>query len=203
MALPAWNPTKDEVPSASRRGERTTAPIYEAVGDALSRWEHLESGLTRLFQLLCETPSFAACRAYGTVDSPFAHSQMLRAAMDVFFVLRNAVDSQEHREMKVLLKAYDKAQLYRNNIAHGIAVGFFLKDGGHSGYFLCPPSSATKKVAKIDPREVYLYGASYWYDSRDIEHYRDRFTALLKATMELIQSVNGKYKVLKPSQLHP
>jgi hypothetical protein len=203
MALPKWSPTNDELPSATRRGETTTAPIYAAVGDALSSWEHLESGLTRLFQLLCETASFAACRAYGTVDSPFNRSQMLRAAMEVFFASREAIGSKEHKDMKELLNMYEQAQLYRNNIAHGIAVGFFLKAGGHSGYFLCPPSSATKKVAKIDPKEVYLYGARYWYDSKNINHYRDRFAALLRETMELIQSVNSKYKILKPEQLHP
>ena len=203
MVLPDWSPTKDVVPSSSRRGEVSTAPIHAAVGDALSRWEHLESGLTRLFQLLCETPSFAACRAYGTVESPFARSQMLRAAMDVFFASRTAIDSKEHKEMKVLFRAYDNAQTYRNNIAHGIGVGFHLKSGAHSGYFLSPPSSATKKVAKVDPKEIYLLGASYWYTCKDIEHYRDRFTVLLKETMDQIQAVNGKYKVLQNSQFHP
>src|SRR5580658_9098583 len=99
MALSSWKPTDNTVPSPEHRGETDTSALYTAVGTALSRFEHLESGLTRLFQLLCETPSFAACRAYGMVESPFTKSSMLRAAMDVFFARREQFDSENHKAM--------------------------------------------------------------------------------------------------------
>lgn len=203
MALSVWKPTADQIPSPTRRGEPTTLPIYSAVGQALSQWEHMESGLTRLFQLLCESPSFAAARAYGTLESSYAKAGLLRAATDAFFGSKNAINSELHRDMKLLFAAYEKAQQFRNNIAHGMAVGFHLKDGSHSGYFLCPPSYATKKVSKINPREVYLLGASYWYKAEDIVHYANRFTELLAETMLLVQNINGKYAVLRNDQLHP
>jgi hypothetical protein len=203
MALSKWKPTDAKIPSSSNRGESTTASIHTSVGKALSEWEHMESGLTRLFQLFCESPSFAAARAYGTIESSFSKSNLLRAAMEVFFASRDAIDSELYKDSKSLLSAYQKGQEYRNNIAHGIAVGFRLKDGPHSGYFLCPPSYATKKVAKINPREIYLLGASYWYKADDILHYSNRYTEILAETMRLIQDVNQKYRVLKNEQFHP
>jgi hypothetical protein len=203
MTLPEWEPHLKIEPAPGHRGESSVEPLYFAVGNALSRWEHLESGLTRLFQLMCESPSFAACRAYGVLDSPFTKAAMLHAATEVFFANRNALESAYRSDLKTLYSAYGKAQQFRNNIAHGIGVGYFLKEGGHSGYFLSPPSYSTRKVAKIDPNEVYLLGASYWYKANDIDHYAKRFTDMLAEVMRLIAAINNHYHVLKDSQLHP
>jgi hypothetical protein len=127
---------------------------------------------------------------------------MLRAAAEAFFALRNP-DPENQKAIKALLSAYKDAQQYRNNIAHGMAVGFHLKDGAHSGYFLCPPSYASKKVEKINPREIYLLGAKYWYNTADLDHYAKRFEELLSETMTIILRVNKKYCVLKDHQFHP
>lgn len=128
---------------------------------------------------------------------------MLKKAMEAFFAERETLDQPNPVAIKALLAAYQDAQQYRNNIAHGIAVGFHLADGTHSGYFLCPPSYASRKVAKIDPRVVYLLGAAYWYNVEDIDHYARRFEDLLKEAMQVILSVNEKYGVLKNAQFHP
>src|ERR1700676_4505667 len=168
MTLPAWSPTSREIPSATHRGEPDTSQIHSAVGRALSEWELFQSALIKLFQFLCETPSFAACRAYGTVTAASGRLAMLRAAKEVFFASRDPFDGQNDAEMEVLFSAFEKAQQFRNNIAHGISVGFRLSDGSLSGYFLSPPSYATKKVEKISPNEVYLLGASYFYNVADI-----------------------------------
>jgi len=197
MPLSEWKPTSGEVPSSSRKGETRGYPIHVAVGAALSEWEHMESGLARLFQLLCESPSLAAARAYGTLESSFAKMGMLRAASDVFFSNRGASDSNLHNDMKALFSAYQTAQQYRNNIAHGMVIGFHISRGNHSGYFLCPPSYATKKVKRLNPKEVYLLGATYWYSPKDIQHYAKRFTEMLSETMRLIQVTNQEYGVLK------
>ena len=202
VALSAWKPTKGDVPSPTRKGESDFVSIYTGVGKALHQWEHMESGLTRLFQVLCETPNFAACRAYGTIESSFSKSEMLRAAAEAFFAKRNP-DSENQSAIKELLSACKEAQQYRNNIAHGMAVGFHLEDGAHSGYFLCPPSYASKKVGTIDPYEVYLLGAKYWYNTVDLNHYANRFQELLSETMTIIQRVNKKYNILRDDQLHP
>jgi hypothetical protein len=200
MTFSAWKPLVSEVPSPTRRGEETTAPIHAAVGFALSQWEHMESGLARLFQLLCESPAAAAARAYGMMESSYAKAQLLRAATDSFFRDRNANDSDLHRELKILLGAYQKAQEFRNNIAHGMVLQFYLADRTLSRYFLCPPVYATKKVAKSIPSGMWVLDANYWYKAEDIAYYSDRFTAMLAETMRLIQAVNQTYRVIKDEE---
>src|SRR5258708_16596738 len=105
MAFSDWKPLASEVPSPTRKGEMTVGPIHTAVGHALSEWEHMESVLARLFQLLCQSPAAAAARAYGMLESSFSKAQLLRAATDSFFRDRNASDSDLHREVKTLLMA--------------------------------------------------------------------------------------------------
>jgi hypothetical protein len=47
-------------------------------------WEHAESALIKLYQLLCETKSLAACRAYGTAESVFARYLAQKYAAEEF-----------------------------------------------------------------------------------------------------------------------
>jgi hypothetical protein len=160
----------------------------------------MESGLARLFQLLCESPAAASARAYGMLESSFSRSQLLRAATDSFFRDRNAGDSDLHKELKALLAAYQKAQEFRNNIAHGMVLQFYLADRTLSRYFLCPPVYATKKVVKPKSSGMWVLDADYWYRAEDVTYYANRFTAMLAETMRLIQDVNKKYKVLADAQ---
>jgi hypothetical protein len=199
MALAKWVPPTKRTPSDAYVGQATLTPIWAAVGAALSRWEHLESGLTRLFQLLCETPSLAACRAYGTVESCYSKAQMLRAAATVFFDARLPFDESHEREIRALIGAYEKAQEFRNNIAHGMAVGYQIARN-RVGYFLCPQSGATKKITRGN--KSHFEKIAYFYDVPEIEYCGERFTALLGETMRLILSINGKYAVLANEQFH-
>ena len=194
MVLPIWNPPGRVLPSEKHKGEIERITILSAVGEALSTWEHAESALIKLFQLLCETKSFAACRAYGTIRGVPARGDALEAAAEVFFHR----DRSELKEVTDLIRAYVKAGSYRNNIAHGIAVQ------PHSpGYFLCPPSYAKKKMDHPDPRKQWGLGAHYFYKAKQIDDCRDRFLAILKEAMRLAMSLNDKYKVLKPAEFHP
>jgi hypothetical protein len=199
MALKTWLPPEKKIPSNTYLGHASPDPIYTAVGAALSRWEHLESGLTRLFQLLCETPSLAACRAYGTIESCFLKSQMLRSAAEVFFDMRQPFDEEHSKAIKELFAAYEKAQELRNNVAHGMVVGY-LTGKNRTGYFLCPQSGATKKITRRN--KPYLEKIAYFYDATEVNKCAERFTALLDETMRLIQSINKKYAVLTPLQFH-
>jgi hypothetical protein len=208
MMLAAWNPTAKEIPSATHRGELETSQIDAAVGRALSEWEHFQSALGILFQLFCETPSFAASRAYGTVSSASGRAKMLRAAEEVFFGTRDPFDAENDAEMKALFLASEQAQGFRNNIAHGMASGCRIGDdaqgfGSFSGYFLCPPPYATRKVEMIVPKEQYLLEASYFYNVADINHYRDRFTQLVHEAYRLAIEINRKYKILNIKQIIP
>jgi hypothetical protein len=201
--LPAWSPRPKVIPSPTYRGEPDTSQTDAAVGRALSEWESLQSALGILFQLMCESPTFAASRAYGTVTSASGRVAMLRAAEEVFFGTREPFDAAYDAEMKALFSACEKAQEFRNNIAHGKAMQFTVREKGAvygtgSGYFLCPPPYAKKKVEVIAPapQEQYLLGASYFYTVADINYYRDRFIQLRHEAYRLAIEIDEKYKII-------
>jgi hypothetical protein len=195
MAIPNWNPPQYKLPAGNYVGEAATAPIHSAVGRALSEWEHMESALIKLFQLLCETTSFAACRAYGSMVSASGRAEALKMASAEFFLNRDAADESQ---VIVLIKAYINASSYRNNIAHGMAV----QPHAH-GYWLCAPSYASRKRDRADPRSQWGLGSHYFYKVSHIDHCRDRFSAILEEAMRLALSLNDKYEILEPGQFHP
>ncbi|GEM_PF-6186768 len=192
---PEWKDPPRIVPSSSFQGEESTAPIYEAVGRALSKWEHVESANIKLFQLLCETKSFATCRAYGTLDSVFARHLALRYAAEEFFISR---DKEDFANLKKLVNIYNRTGKYRNQIAHGIVV----QPHGH-GYFLCPPSYASRRREAPRPKELWGLGADYFYRVKEINHICLRFDQILKSTMSLVMYLNEKYSVMEGSEFHP
>ncbi len=183
------------VASATHRGEETPSAIHEAVGRALGTWEHAESALIKLYQLLCETKSLAACRAYGTTESVFARYLALKYAAEEFFANR---DEDDLRLVVLLLKIYNDAAPYRNQIAHGMAVqqhGF--------GYFLCPPSYASRRRDTPYPNQLWGLGASYFYRVVEIDHCRNHFENILNSVMSMVLFLNDKYQVLDYGDLHP
>jgi hypothetical protein len=183
------------VPSDVFRGSESTAPIHEAVGRALSMWEHAESANIKLFQLLCETKSFAACRAYGTLDSVFARHLAIRYAAEEFFISR---DERDFLDLKKHINVYNNTGQYRNQIAHGMAV----QPHAH-GYFLCPPSYASRRRQTPRPKERWALGADYFYRVKEIDHISLRFEQILKSTMTLVIYLNEKYSVLEGWEFHP
>jgi len=203
MTLPSWKPPELVMPSVTYRGEDTSDVIYAAVGKALHCWEHAESALTRLFQVFCESRSRAACRAYGVIESPFTKAQVLKAAADTFFAVHPPRDEESVSNFAAIIKAYSESMQYRNNIAHGMTVGFYLEGGEHSGYFLCPPSYTSKKVKMHPTDKVYLLGASYLYKSKDVHLCAERFTQILNETVRLSHHLNEKYNIIPPEELQP
>jgi hypothetical protein len=194
-APPEWAPPPKKVASPTYLGEEDMPVIHTAVGRALSTWEHTESALIKLYQLLCETKSLAACRAYGTAESVFARFLAQKYAAEEFFENR---DTDDLRLVVSLLKTYNDAATYRNQIAHGMAVqphGF--------GYFLCPASYASRRRDTPYQAQLWGLGASYFYRTAEIDHCRDHFEDILKAAMSLVLYLNDKYQVLDPRDLHP
>jgi hypothetical protein len=203
MPIEKFQPTKFLEPSLTYKGEVSPEHIYVGVGRALHCWEHMESALIRLFQVLCESRSIAACRAYGMIESSFTKHQVLRQASEAFFGAHQPFDKTNDADTTALLTSYQTAFQYRNNIAHGMTVGFYLDGGVHSGYFLCPPSYASKKVKRHKPNVIYLRGASYFYNAKDLTHYADEFTKLLNEAVRIAHLINEKYNVLPLGELHP
>lgn len=190
-------PSRTE-PSEKFHGEDSTIPIYEAVGRALSAWEHTESVWARAFQLFCESPSLAAVRSYGTIESVASKHYLLRYAALEFFAKRDSADATS---VNALLKVHQKASEYRNQIAHGMAVqpyhGF--------GYFLCPPSYATKswKTRPPHPHREWALGADYFYRAKDIDLFATHCEKILESLMSLIWDLNSKYKIIEVGNFHP
>lgn len=192
---PGWKPPPKIAPSDENQGEKSTAPLHEAVGRALSMWEHMESGNIKLFQLVCETKSFAACRAYGTLDSVFSRHLAIRYAAEEFFTSR---DDSDFVCLKSLVNAYNNTGQYRNQIAHGMAI----QPHAH-GYFLCPPSYASRRRETPRPKERWALGADYFYRVKEIDHFTTRFSQILKSTMSLVMYLNAKYSILEGGEFHP
>lgn len=192
---PQWKAPARIMPSESFQGESSTAPIHEAVGRVLSKWEHAESGNIKLFQLLCETKSFAACRAYGTLDSVFSRHLTLKYAGEEFFRSR---DKEDHSHLKELTKIYNNTGSYRNKVAHGMAV----QPHAH-GYFLCPPSYASRRRKTPIPTKEWALGADYFFRVKEIDHIGLRFEQILSSTMSLVMYLNEKYSVLEGPEFHP
>ena len=192
---PRWTPPVRLIPSPDFLGEESTAPIHEAVGRALSAWEHTESALIKLYQLLCESESLASCRSYGTIESVFGRNLALKYAAEEFFLQRDQADL---KSVLALIKIYNEASTYRNQIAHGMAMQ------PHSfGYFLCPASYSSRRRETPRPEVMWGFGASYFYRVREIDNCTMHFTNILNGAMTLAMELNATYQILKPSAFHP
>ena len=190
-----WSSPKFSKPSHNYMGEESPAVLHEAVGRATSAWEHAESGTIKLFQVLCETKSLAACRAYGTIDSVFGRHLALKYAADEFFHTRELSDCKLTHS---LVATYNETGQYRNEIAHGMAVyphGF--------GYFVCAPSYSSRRRSTARPSEKWGLGSKYFYRVAEIDLFRERFEHILRAIISMTHYLNDKYTVLNPGDLHP
>jgi hypothetical protein len=202
VTLPTWTPPVRVVPSKAHLGDKDISAIYLAVGEALSRWEHAESALIKLYQLLCETDSLAPCRAYGMLTGFTGRADMLKAAADEYFHRR---DKADHEVVKEIIQGFTNAAKYRNNIAHGIAAGMNLSGTKeHAGYYLQSPSYAEKKrKERIEIEGEWWMSAGYFYRATEISICSKRFTQLLDATMTRWVLLREKYGGLEGTKVHP
>lgn len=206
MTISKWEHTALIQPAPNHRGAATPEEIYVEVGRALHSWEHAESALARLFQVFCESQSVAACRAYGVIEGPFVRAQTLQLAAETFFSVPSRADELDKADLKALRTAYSDASRYRNNIAHGMTVGFRLReDGAFLGYFLTPPSYASKKVGNLNTSGSlpWFLTYNYYYTASNIMHYTNRFEEILKEAVRLAHHLNDKHGIIPPGSLHP
>ncbi|MGO8953350.1 MAG: hypothetical protein ACLPWS_18070 [Rhodomicrobium sp.] len=137
------------------------------------------------------------------IESSFTKHQALIQAADTFFAKTEPFDKSNNDDVKALLAVYQSALQTRNNIAHGTTVCYTLKDGSNSGYFLCRPSYASKKVRRLSQKTVYLDAASYFYLAKDLKYYYGKFIDMLDEAVRLAHFLNDKYKIVPPGELHP
>jgi len=177
MTISKWEPIESVRPSPTRRGAATTEEIYVA-------------------------PS----RAFGMVEAPFVKAQALKFAGEAFFSASGRADKADQADFKALVAAYNIATRYRNNIAHGMTIGHHLEeDGSHSGFFLTPPSYASKKVGNLNTSwpEPWFLTYNYYYTVDDLRHHTARFQDILDEAVRLAHHLNDKYQVIPNESLHP
>lgn len=196
MTIASWHPPVHNPPSPTRHGEPASAPLHAAAGRALSEWEQTEAALIKLFQVLCEATSLAACRAFGTIAGAPSRAAAMAAAGEEFFRRRRAggklaIDMHE-KALAALLKAYETAGACRNNIAHGAAA-----QPHGSGYFLCAPSFTGKKRQGAYHKQSWGSASAYFYKVDDIEHCTRRFIAIRDEAMRLAVALNVARRVLR------
>ena len=166
-------------------GEKNDATIYEAVGRALSDWEHLESKLADLFAFMVGNyrepglaPSQPALRAYGAIVGSAARIGMLEEAAKAHF--RLYPDETLQRRLGNLCQECRHFAGQRNNIAHGAAVQFFnARPAKGLAWFLQPSQYGAKKNPMDAP-------PAYSYTSVEIGYFTHQFDELYARVEQLI-----------------
>jgi hypothetical protein len=184
MSLSKWQAPQntDQPPSQINRGHSEKRPLYEAVGRALSEWEYAELSLAWLFSALIESDSAAAARAYGTIGGPTGRRDALTFASEEFFRFRDNSDPQtkiDQDDVAGVIKAYENAIQYRNNIAHGIIMSRIDTTLGSFGWFLQAPEYASKKHDKM------THTSKYYYNSDNISALAKRFSEIQQEAQRL------------------
>ena len=184
-----------------------TSKLYEAVGHALSGWELLECHLGWVFAALCgDVTNEAPARAYGVVASSGGRIEMLREA---FACYEHRADPAFSGFSKLLDRIRDFGAR-RNEIAHGLVMGFEQQEGGvqvSKGAYLCAAMYNSRKTdslatmgEKLRRGEVAGPGwmaGRYAYTSGQIDHYREQFRLLREEVMQ----IHGKLMALRYSNV--
>jgi hypothetical protein len=178
------------------KGDETSKVTFQAVGEALSQWEHFEGYLSLIYANLVGTGDTTepAVLSYGTVVSFKGRADMIRAAANGFFFRKPDEILQE--ELKAILKLADNFSPRRNEIAHGI-VQPYVPDGARAvdGFALVPAYYATNKrvlgtadagIAPLRMKPKYAYtSAEIKYFKHHFSHLTDRATQLLPKLQHL------------------
>jgi len=151
-------------------GEPNADPIYLAVAKALSQWERAEEGFATLFQILIETRSEAAARAYRSITNSTGRRQALRSAAEVTFTEKSIIEA-DREEFKDLITHFERASSRRDDIAHGIVMyeSVSAEDGKliqPSGWFLLVPYYNTSRTFAF-PQET---SDVFWYRGKYIDN---------------------------------
>lgn len=169
--------------------EADEAALFEAVGRALTSWEHLEAALATLFVrfIAYDRESLAARRAYGSVVSFMGRAEMLTEAASAYFSFHP--DEQLSDSFRRVSNACRQAAARRNDIAHGSVVEVYFV-GKVPGYALAPGSYNVRRV-DLHSKPAYLYSV------REIAKFTKGFDDLYLSAIGLAA------QLLKPPPTHP
>jgi hypothetical protein len=172
-----------DVRDPSPHGDSDENAIFNAVGHALTEWEHVETACARLFAVLVSahqrrTYYAPAVRAYGSINSFKSRADMLSAAAMAYFSRRKAKRTVFEARFNEALKLYRGFSDRRNDIAHGCLQRVFLTEKAGKGRrpravgFYLLPSFYNPRKFKMDESFAYRYTSS------DLIYYRQEFMKL-------------------------
>lgn len=196
-----WNrpPNQDQ-------GNEKSAPVFQAVGVALTAWERLEEKIARMFLAIVEAQMSSADptrRAFGAIESSATRRTMILAAAEAYFG-RHWDDENIRVSFGRVLEAVSFASKRRDDIAHGIVEGNIL-DGKSFGHFLFPANYNTGRTVpfatNIESDPLYFTFTHFRYTSADILEFAHKFGELrnlVSAQTGLIQkSASGEILFVK------
>lgn len=184
-------------------GDRDENAIFNAVGRALTEWEHVESACARLFAVFVSANyrrayHAPAVQAFGCVTSVKTKGDMLRLAATAYFQKRKTKQAAFQRQFSQAVNEYVAYSNTRNDIAHGCVQRVFLTEraigirrrAGGIGCYLVP--------SFFNPKKFKLDQFTYRYTSSDLIHYTQEFTKLhlrINALREKMQPTRAKARV--------
>jgi hypothetical protein len=176
-------------------GDADQAPLFMAVGKALSQWEELGTELSQLFAALVASESAAAMRAYGTVASAQGRYDLLDSAAEVYFSER---DQDVYERYKHLPKSLRYASPRRNDIAHGVVREYASPDVAGGGSCLVSPDYNSRRTKafidfstdSLDPFDFARH--RYAYTSAQLTELRERFAVLTPETGNFVRLLRRK-----------
>jgi len=187
-------PNSWDVLPIESKGDEDPAQLFTAVGAALTAWERLDAEQAALFALLVGSRQGAAVAAYGTVTSPSAKAEMVRAAAEVLYQPFETLLS----DIKVAVSELQHLAGRRNDIAHGIVSHYSGSANGgpmiRHGFFLAPNPFNTGKKLSFDKQAeqfgaVPVGGVRYAYTAKQVDHYAKQFDACRAVMSDLYDKV--------------
>lgn len=143
--------------------------LVQAVGLALSFWEHLESVQADLFHAIVRGKNNSSYVAYCSVDGSAARLNMLKSAVESGL--------NEHPDTQTRISAHARLignfSARRNEIAHGLIVRL-----GDADYQLGPNPIKLNKWSGSS--------AKFQYSAQAVLHYAWQFVKIHDSTFELI-----------------
>ncbi len=171
-----------------KRGNRSQARLYEAVGRALSEWERYDAVLSFMFSAFVTTKDFlAARRAYGSVRTFEGRCEMLRAAAEAYFI--DHPDEALAARFKQIMTNSKNYSERRNDITHA-AVDHFRPEPPKKQKMPAPntyalfPSFATFRNRDPDGTPTYCYTAD------ELEYFRQEFFKLRRPAADLSAEIS-------------
>ena len=175
------------------QGDATIQKLHMEIGCLSTTWEGVEDDFSHLFQVLVETVSPAARRAYGSMMSGHARREAMREASTIFFERHPSTDNK--KRFGRLIEHLKEASKRRDDVVHGVSAQFVFPDGDR-GHFIVPPnynSNFTHAITKTGPPYWRHLRAEYRYSSEDLITLAANFRVLRDALNEYVTHLTTQY----------